>query len=348
MNKIKIFVTFLLMFFIQTRCSAQMIDVVFNIDNNYPIYTLLAINSILKNNASNSDYTFYIVNDGISKFNKSIMKKFVKSNKQKIVFINFDIKNYSKDKVQYADVFHITNIGMARCFLDDILPENVHKVLYLDGDILVTDDIAKLYNTDLNDKFIGMAPDLSSAVSDEIQLTRGIQDYYNSGVILMDLDKLRSNNTTKKMISFLEKKWSRAYIYKDQDLINFVLKNHIMPLEQKWNTQVTTGYAIDTNNKGILHYISSVKPWTFGDLRLEHSRNYIWSPIYSSRNCNLDAYAKYYKAWKSSPLVCYLYLCRLNVLLLQYKNMKYAKILKLKQYLYNLTFYDYPPVVLIR
>lgn len=145
----KFLISIFCIFLFSTQAIAQKINVAFNIDNNYPIYTLLVINSILKNNTSNSDYTFYIVENNLSFLNKIKMKRYVEKRKQKIEFININTDKIDKGKWFYGFSKRITSIAMVRILLPEIMPANVDRVLYLDGDILVLKDLKELYNTDM-------------------------------------------------------------------------------------------------------------------------------------------------------------------------------------------------------
>lgn len=68
----------------------ETVNVAFTIDKNYPIFTLLAINSILKNNVSNSNYMFYIIETNIPNRDKKMMQKYVEKRGQQISFININ------------------------------------------------------------------------------------------------------------------------------------------------------------------------------------------------------------------------------------------------------------------
>ena len=74
----KLFLIFLFFLFLINPVSAKnnKMNVLFTIDNNYAVYTLLSINSILLNNTSNSKYTFYIIETDLSDKNKKNDGKF--------------------------------------------------------------------------------------------------------------------------------------------------------------------------------------------------------------------------------------------------------------------------------
>ncbi len=258
------------------------IDVAFTIDNNYPLYTLLAINSILENNYSESDYTFYIVENNVTDKNKEMMRKFVEENHQKIEFINVDTHIIDQGKNYFKFSGRITSIAFARILLPDLLP-NLDKVLYLDSDILVTTDLKPLFETDIRKYNAAMAENI---VEDNraLDLYRFKHGYYNSGVILMNLKKCRQDNSPQKMINFFRKNEAKFdfnkddydefsikpqkiyWLYPDQDLINIVWDGKIKKLDQKWNNQCLEGVSLlNPLEEGILHYIGPSKPWTFKD-----------------------------------------------------------------------------------
>ena len=95
-------ILFLIIFLFPLKSYAN-INVVFTIDNNYPIYTMLLINSILKNNISNSKYTFWVIEPDITPKNKAKMKKFVEDFGQEINFIDIVFFNILQNVVSYTN-----------------------------------------------------------------------------------------------------------------------------------------------------------------------------------------------------------------------------------------------------
>lgn len=275
------------------------IDVAFTIDNNYPIFTMIMIDSILQN--SKSDYTFWIVENNITDKNKAKMRKFVEKDKnQKIEFINIntDILDTGKDLFAFSN--YITSIAFARILLPDLLPESVHKVLYLDSDMLVTSDLKYVYNYPLDGKIAGMVLNVVQD-NNSLGLYKFENGYYNSGMILMDLDKCRKTNSSKKMFKFLQENKDKfvfddqgvsgaKWLYPDQDLINIVWDGQIKKMPNKWNNQCIRGVPmVNINVYGIIHYIGPSKPWDF-----EGTGGY-------------DYVKMYYKHWKNTQFSKYRY-----------------------------------------
>ena len=273
-----------LMFFLPLATLAKPVNnvnVAFTIDNNYPLYTLLAINSILRNNSSDANYHFYIVENDITEQNKNKMRNFIKEvNKTylfdvTIDFVHIDTDTIDKGHNLFAFSNRITPIAIARIMLPDLL--DVDRVIYLDGDILVTTDLKKLYTFDLKGYPFGMAVNISQMGSLLGKSKTGF--YYNSGVILMDLKKCREVKTSERLLTYLEKNIEKflydknneedslnKFLYPDQDLINVVLDKEITRIPQRWNNQTIMGVHmldISGNPNAIIHYIGPVKPWLF-------------------------------------------------------------------------------------
>lgn len=252
-----LFITFIICFNIKTYAE---INVAFTIDNNYPIYTLLTINSILLNNKSDSDYTFWIIENDVTPKNKNFMTKYVEERNQKINFINVSMDNVDKGEHLFKNSMwasHVTRIGNARILLPEILPKNVDKVLYMDSDTLVLSDLKELYDTDIKNYAAGMTRNNSDVFDNKKEIR---PYYFNSGVILMNTNYWRKMNATKKMISYLQ---NHELQLADQDTINAVLRWRIKKVDQKWNNQ-TAGLGrplVPSDNGGIIHYIGGLKPW---------------------------------------------------------------------------------------
>lgn len=297
MKKFLVFVFVMLLLSIQKSYCAN-INVAYTIDNNYPIFTLLSINSILKNNLSKSHYKFYIFENNVTDKNKELMRNFVHSFRQEIEFYHIDtyILDQGQDLYKYLNS-RITSIGMARVLIPNLLPDNIHRVLYLDGDTLITDDLKNLYDMNLKDKTVGMVEDSSIWQVKQIPIKK--QNYYvNSGVMLIDIDKWRKEHITEQIISFLKDNFNDflykdnttfiRYPFPDQDLINIVLKNNIAFLDKRWNNQTIPYFYLTENTKGIIHFLTKNKPWVFPQ-------------------SELPAYKIYYKYWRESPLWYYKY-----------------------------------------
>jgi len=278
---------------------------------------MLAINSILKNHTSDTTYNFYIVESDLSDKNKAKMKKYVEDNGQKIEFINVNPDVIVRGEDFFASEYlggRISSMGMVRILLPDLLPESVHRVLYLDGDILVTADLSELYNFDLKENSTGMTKRKFDVVK---------EPGYNSGVILMDIDKWRKEKISKQMLDYINNNFEKflctdkkeaVHRFADQDLINLILYKKITTLPPNWNYYTGPETEDIPDFKGIYHYCNKVKPWLFPKLATK-------------------IYYVYYKYWNESPFRKYKYYCSLKIIKSRYvKNLiGFAKYLKIQK-----------------
>ncbi len=260
------------------------VNLYFNIDDNYVDYFLVTVYSIFKNNHSKSNIHIYLVEDDLSEKNKQRITNFVeKKHKQKIDILHFS--NYEKmfNPKSFHYIKHISKISFARIFIGSLLPKDIDKVIYLDADILVREDISKLYNINIDNFTVGMASYL------EEQSPFGS---YNGGVVLINLKKWRQQKIEEKLLEYTQKaikeiKKTDINIQPiDQDAYNIILKGKIYPLDSKWNTSslmrvnnIYTHTSKEVNwddNAYINHFYGYIKPWTLFPFARQYSLYYVY------------------------------------------------------------------------
>ena len=140
-----------------------------------------------------------------------------------------------------------------RLCLAELLPE-IERIIYLDSDIVVTGDIAKLYDLEFaTDQFIAGVNDMDS---EELKEKISTSAYINSGVILFDLATIRriKLNVVEESIKILQNFRERISLNIDQDLINIIFNDHIRLLDISWNAQsvgTPRGFILGYDNKSI-------------------------------------------------------------------------------------------------
>jgi len=288
----KVLITIFFILILPLKSIAQDINVAYTIDKNYSLFAMISIFSVLENNYLNNKYNFFIVENDIPQKRLDEMKNFVNKRGQNIYFIHINSDDICKGENIYLSLHNrISKIGMARILLPDLLPKNIHRVIYIDADTLVSDDLSKLYNVDLKNNIFGMVKDIHPFLEGKVN------QYYNSGLIVMDLDKSRKEKISDKLFNFYYKnhlkfspdsKGKIKYWLADQDLINLVLKNNIEKLPNKWNNQILADYIMMPQTNGIYHYIGDIKPWHFP-------------------KSNVQSYKLYYYYWNKSPFKKYKY-----------------------------------------
>ena len=224
------------------------IPVVFIADENYLKYTSVALLSLIKNAAPDNLYDIIILE--ASTISQTLKERFLAMSVPNVSIRFFNCRYYM-EYYPFADFFH-GHLGASpylKLFIHEIL-QAYDKAVFLDADVMLLQDIAKLYQQNLNDCVIGGVKDaLMTAYKDAPWEERrryvldnnkmsDVSGYINSGVLLLNLDKMRK--TPYLMESFIREACFQhpKRIHHDQDVINFVLQKKIMYLPATYNFQL--------------------------------------------------------------------------------------------------------------
>lgn len=122
----------------------------------------------------------------------------------------------------------------SRIYIADVLAADHGRVLYLDCDTLVNGPLDELFAVELGGRPIGLAPDCVSSDYYRVIRLSGGRRYYNSGVMLIDLDAWRRCDCTRLLMDEIEHPQGPNPLG-DQDVIVRALNDMITPLSPRWN-----------------------------------------------------------------------------------------------------------------
>lgn len=244
------------------------IPVFFAVDDGYCPFLAVALQSLIDNSTSGNRYLIKVLNTDISMENKRKIFRYEKDNVDiEFVDLNYYIQKI-KDKLYTRDYYSKTTYF--RLFLPNLYPQ-YDKVLYLDSDIVVLDDIAKLFNIDMGDSLVAAAPDdviqFNEVFRTYAEKVVGVADYrryFNAGVLLMNLDQLRKFKFQEKFIYLLDR--IRFSVAQDQDYLNRLCKGRVTLFDRAWNRMPMPDPRIKTENVKLIHYNLAFKPWHFEDI----------------------------------------------------------------------------------
>lgn len=222
---------------------------------NWYFYLATELYALFKHNEVSKVYLF-IEDDNIPYLTDKRIE-FINVNKLP-EYINRYSPNYN---TKYSQMSYI------RCYFSKIL--NEEKILYIDADAIVVDNIQKLWDIDLKDKALAGVHE-GGEWSNHLGIEGMDDKYINSGVLLINLDLIRKERLDQAMIKLLNNK---RYAFPDQDVINVVCKDKIHYLSNIYNSTETTGMVEDAK---IIHYIRERKGWIKGSPRSE-----IWYKYYN-------------------------------------------------------------------
>ena len=246
----------------------KVVRLFFTVDDNYITYLSVTIASIVRHASKKYKYHLTILHDGLSSKSKKAIRKFQNNKNIFIWFYDVTLKVHSLSvKLDVRDYYTITTYY--RLFLPDLFPL-FNKGLYLDSDIVVRDDIAKLYFTDLGDNLVGAVPDASVQLYDEfINYVHKVIEmdhtkYFNVGVLLMNFKKLREFGLEKRVVNLLKRVTFK--VAQDQDLLNYLCKDKTLLLDKKWNV-MPLGERV--SEPFLIHYNLMFKPWNLENIMYE-------------------------------------------------------------------------------
>ena len=211
------------------------LNVLYQFNEKYAPYAGISIFSILCNNKGIEKLCFYILGEELSDASQIKIKQMIEDAGRGVVFIDTE-RLIHKMKELNMPAYRGSYAANMRLFLDEVLAEDVERVLYLDADTIVNSALGELNNVDLQGKAIGMVLDsLGESHKKQIGLMDG-DDYYNSGVILFDMKRWKEKEYSKRIAEHVAKRRSH-YPAPDQDLLNVVCKGDILRLGAEYNFQ---------------------------------------------------------------------------------------------------------------
>lgn len=284
------------------------VAIVFSVNDSFIPLLSVAIASIIFNANTDNIYIIHIVYNNAS---KEKLKTLVSMSTHNVIISTICIS-------EQIDKF-LKNVKVTKRFpkeawfrlLIPILFKQYEKILYLDCDLVVNNDIANLYNVNITKYMLGAIPDnwrLPSVVryrQDELCIDSKL--YFNSGVLLFNLISFYQNGSVEKGLQLANS--GREFPTVDQDVLNIVCNGHVKLLPMKWNWQWTflsndgyryasrdlfAGMASNFEKPAIVHFTSPAKPSSFNDDNFAFMfwRYARYSPFFKTlvRNCpyNLD------------------------------------------------------------
>ena len=251
------------------------IPIFFAVDDEYIPFLAVALQSLIENSKKENYYLIKILYTNITEENQNKIKKYEAENINiEFVCLSYYI-NKVKDKLYTRDYYSKTTYF--RLFIPDLYPQ-FDKVLYLDSDIVILSDVADLYNEDMESNLLAAAPDdvvqtieVFREYAEKVVGVATYKNYFNAGILLMNLDELRKFKFQEKFLYLLETvKFSVA---QDQDYLNRLCKGRVKLLENTWDRMPIGGDIINRDELHIIHYNLAFKPWHFEDILY---KEYFW------------------------------------------------------------------------
>ena len=249
------------------------IPIFFSVDDNYVPFLAVALNSAIKNSSINRCYRAIVLHQGLSSENTLKIKSLEKENfkielvpmKENFLALEGRIEKWLRFDYSTLTIYF-------RLFIPEMFKE-YDKGIYIDSDVVLTTDIANLFDTDIGDNYIGACHDMSIADYKDIVLYTekavGVKknEYINSGVLLMNMKKMREDKFEEHFLDLLNT-YHFDSIAPDQDYINAMCNGKIYYLDPRWDAMPNDARH-PMESIFLVHYNLFSKPWCYTGVQYE-------------------------------------------------------------------------------
>lgn len=254
-------------------------NIVVSINEKYLRPLCVMLRSLLDSNPG-KEVCLYILHSSLTGENLEEIRQFVPDSRCQITGVSIP-----EDFLADAPVlFHFPKEMYYRIFSARLLPESLDRALYLDPDMIVNRPLAPLYEMELKDNYFAAAGSINPLTQAEFKRRLDMpedSEYFNSGVLLMNLAQLRATQDLQAPIDYIEKNREKL-ILPDQDVLNALYYDRTLlvdPLIYNFDARYYGAVKIRTlgkvgldwirENTAIIHYCGANKPWNplyLGDL----------------------------------------------------------------------------------
>lgn len=245
------------------------------LDNNYVMPTTVLLSSIGYNKKDETIDVYAISEKPLSEESKSVMTQECAKYDMNIFFIDYNISE--RPELKNVKIGRWSLAAFLKLYIAILVPEDIEKILYLDGDMIVRHSLKELWDIDIAEYSMAGVMDANqfgNAVMSTVYYDCPKFKYINTGTLLLNVKRIRKNNTIHEFDNFLlENGQSLGYV--DQDVYNNVLYNQKLILSTKFNAQyasyIKPQYRITPieeenimdllRDPVIVHFTEKFKPW---------------------------------------------------------------------------------------
>lgn len=285
------------------------VPVVLAADDAYVPMLTTTVFSALKNASKDRFYDVVVFEKDITPRNQRLMRAFFSERFDNASVRFVDVSGLVRAYDLKTSNEHISVETYYRFLIQDVMP-GYDKVLYLDSDLIVRGDIARLFDTDLSDDLLAAAVDVDylgnlnmpdgrrMTYSKEVLGLKDPYGYFQAGVLVLNVGELRKLHTSAEWLDIAS---DPSFIYNDQDILNAHCQGRVHYLENAWNVMndcdgriakifshapadVFDAFKAAYANPLVIHYAGFEKPWKPGhcDLREEYFAYARETPFYEA------------------------------------------------------------------
>lgn len=254
------------------------LTIVTSIDDNFALPATVMMRSVVDQLGGTRSVDFYVLDCGLRSRNRWKIRRSIPKAWARIHFIQMPARLLTGFRVDG----HISIATYARLFIDQLLPDSVDRVMYMDGDMLALTDISALWHTNLGSYPLAAVQDpVAGRVGQSAQMVHwqgwDVPDgtsVFNAGLMLIDLPAWRTKKIAQHAIT-VARQYPERMKYWDQCALNYVIRGDYLELDPTWNVLPFVFYPPHCNdviyepelmqrsihNPKILHYGGTWRPW---------------------------------------------------------------------------------------
>ena len=210
-------------------------DICYAADNNFSMQTAVSIVSVL-NTTKDTHLRFHILDSGISEENRKMLTSLTENAHAEIhyydVYAQLELIR-EKGQRQWGDICTYATWG--RLFLTEVLPTDISRILYLDGDVIAAASLAPLETMDLHGQPLGAVEDCTPHSHRKAIGMNPSSRYFNAGVLLLDMEMWRKMfpHPAVYLDHLLDRE--KPFPMADQDVLNLLFEGHCTFLPLRYN-----------------------------------------------------------------------------------------------------------------
>jgi lipopolysaccharide biosynthesis glycosyltransferase len=263
-------------------------------DDGYAMQLAIAMRSVIDSLAPESSCRLFIIDGGLSAASRARCLEAWRDDRVEVHWLAPPL--HVVQDLPVSD--HVTPTSYLRLLLDELLPADVTKCIYLDADLVVRHDLTHLWNEPLAGHTVLAVTDVGCPRMDAaiglpayprcrhlLAAERPVPNYrdlgidpsaryFNAGVMVVDVGRWRRESVGRRSLEVLER-YREHVVWWDQYALNVTLAGRWGELDGRWNQvahlHVYPSWAespVDRHlferlrdDPWIVHYCSSSKPW---------------------------------------------------------------------------------------
>ena len=254
------------------QASSTHFDIAFCVDAHYLQPAMTAITSIKTTFSQLASLTVHVFHATLTDEQCRILRDSVGPTPT-LAFHTMSADVLSAFPLPHGATPWVTSAAYIRTYIPQIL-RSTARVLYLDADILVTGDLTPLFRHQFtagsilaacSDPFIPRWGSRAGIQAEHVLAGRHHIPYFNSGVLLMDIDAWNQANATQLAEEYAITNAGKI-LFGDQEILNAVIAGRFDLLHQRWNTPAHGVDGADNPSHcleevAVVHFLGRHKPW---------------------------------------------------------------------------------------